>query len=122
MHELEEQEKTELENLRNNFHGLLESLTPGNMVRNIFHHVAESPKLKRRAIVSVAGVAATTLLTGFLRKKMKSHKAEIRESVPGSGVIKIISPVLQLLLGAFLKKRGENRKRDSETVHASRVY
>jgi len=121
IHELEEEQKAGQKNLRNNFHDLLESLTPGNLVRNIFHHVVESPELRRRAIVSIIGIAATAFVTRFATKKIKGNKAGNIESEPASGVSKIIPLVLKFLIAVLLKKKDQEKKRDSETYQASRV-
>lgn len=118
VNDLEEHQKTELENLRNNFHGLVESLAPGNLVRNIFQQVKESPELKRKAIVSLVGIAATAVLARFVTKKIKGNKAENLQAVPGSAVprstvSKILPPVLKLLVAVFLNKKDQQKKRDA---------
>jgi hypothetical protein len=58
---LEEKIKIQEEYLKYEVHDLLQSLKPGNLIKNAIHNVIEDPRARRTAIGAGLGMAAVAL-------------------------------------------------------------
>jgi hypothetical protein len=63
--ELESQREAQKEAIREDFHGLLESLRPINLIKGLFRSVKESPDMKSDILHAAVGLG-----TGFLTNKI----------------------------------------------------
>ncbi len=62
---LEQKRETEKEAITSEFHNLVESLKPVNLIKSLFHSVKESPDLKSDIFHGLLGLG-----TGFLTNKL----------------------------------------------------
>ena len=77
---IEQKRANELELLKNQFLAVRESLTPSNLIKNLFHDIAHSPEIKRNMATS-----AIRFCTGFISKKLIiGHSSNSFKKVLGS--------------------------------------
>jgi hypothetical protein len=81
------------ENLKDDFHTLLQSLKPTNILKNTIHEVQESPELKHNLLKVVLGLGA-----GYFSRKLVVGKS--------AGIVKkALGAALQYGITSFVAKK-----------------
>ena len=94
------------ENLKDDFHTLLQSLKPTNILKNTIHEVQESPELKHNLLKVVLGLGA-----GYFSRKLVVGKS--------AGIVKkALGAALQYGITSFVAKK--NGKEEESGLHSKK--
>lgn len=95
---LEKQKANELRSLKEEFHGIITSLNPANLVKNTFHELVQAPDFKHDLKDAAMGLAS-----GYLSKKLL---------VGGSinPVKHVVGTLLQMAITSLVSKNADGIK------------
>ena len=94
------------ENLKDDFHALLQSLKPTNILKNTIHEVQESPELKHNLLKVVLGLGA-----GYFSRKLVVGKS--------AGIVKkALGAALQYGITSFVAKK--NGKEEESGLYSKK--
>jgi len=94
------------ENLKDDFHTLLQSLKPTNILKNTIHEVQESPELKHNLLKVVLGLGA-----GYFSRKLVVGKS--------AGIVKkALGAALQYGITSFVAKK--NGKEEESGLYSKK--
>ena len=94
------------ENLKDDFHTLLQSLKPTNILKNTIHEVQESPELKHNLLKVVLGLGA-----GYFSRKLVVGKS--------AGIVKkALGAALQYGITTFVAKK--NGKEEESGLYSKK--
>lgn len=94
------------ENLKDDFHTLLQSLKPTNILKNTIHEVQESPELKHNLLKVVLGLGA-----GYFSRKLIVGKS--------AGIVKkALGAALQYGITSFVAKK--NGKEEESGLYSKK--
>ena len=90
------------ENLKDDFHTLLESLKPSNILKNTIHEVQESPELKHNLFRVALGLGA-----GYFSRKLVMGKS--------AGILKkALGTALQYGITNFVAKKNDTEEENGQ--------
>ncbi|CAM4275311.1 hypothetical protein [Flavobacterium terrigena] len=81
----------ELESLKEEFHGVCESLKPFNLIKELFHDATNSPELKHNLTNGAVGLGTGFLLKKLLTGNSKTFGKKILGNVIQFGVANLVS-------------------------------
>ncbi len=93
IHQLERKNSLQEQELRENYEQVLQSLTPKNILKSAFKHIASSDELKNSAINTAIGLG-----TGYVTRKLYVGRS-------ANMLKKLAGTVLQFAVTNFVRKK-----------------